>query len=310
MTYVTIIVLTFNRCELLKELMIELSRLTYKSLEIIVVDNHSTDGTERLIQTEFPQICYIRTAANLGASARNFGMERAGGDILLTLDDDVRGINDMDILKIDKLFKARPKLAAVNFKVIDHQTRRICNWVHHCRAEQFGDREFATYEITEGAVAFRRSALDQAGYYPDSFFLSHEGPDLAFRLIDRGYDVIYSPCIEVIHCHSHLGRRSWLNYYYDSRNQLWLAVRNFPASYAAIYLARGLVSMMVYSIRDRYFKYWLRGVADGLMGIGTVWAQRRVLKKKTVCRIRALDKNRPSLGYMIKTRLLKKGVRL
>ncbi|MFZ5568874.1 MAG: glycosyltransferase family 2 protein [Thermodesulfobacteriota bacterium] len=310
MTPVTISILTYNRSSLLKILVTDLTALSYQPLEIIVVDNHSEDATEQIMRTEFPDVIYERTETNLGAGARNIGMKRARGDIVITLDDDVRGVTDTAICEIVRLFQGRNRLAAVNFKVLDHQTGEICNWVHHCLPEGFCGREFNTYEITEGAVAFRKTALERAGYYPQHFFLSHEGPDLAMRLLDHGYDVIYSPNIEVIHCHSQLGRKTWTNYYYDNRNLLWLAARNFPLSYAIVYLIRGLGSMLVYSIRDGYFIYWLKGLRDGFRGMGEALRERRVLRKRTIRFLKEIDENRPDIRYMIRKRLLKKGIRL
>lgn len=310
MTKVSIAILTYNRSSLLIKLIRELLSLTYRPLEIIVVDNHSADGTEKLMKTAFSDVIYIRTDTNLGATARNIGMQRASGEIIITLDDDLRGLTDGDIIKIVKIFKSRRRLGALNFKVLDHKTHQICNWVHHLLPGKYGNQEFITYEITEGAVAFRKSALERTGYYPENFFLSHEGPDLAMRLLDNGFEVIYSPNIEVIHCHSQLGRKSWTNYYYDNRNMLWLAARNLPVSYTIIYLSRGLVSMLVYSLRDGFFYFWIKGLVDGMKGMNEALAQRKVIKKSTLRLIRSIDKKRPNLIYLIKVRFGKKGIRL
>jgi len=159
MTKVTISVLTFNRSSLLRELIPELLGLAYRPLEIIVVDNHSEDDTESLMQTEFPGVMYMRTDQNIGVGARNLGMEKASGDIVITIDDDIRGLTDSHLASIVKLFRTRPRLGAVNFRVLDHKTLKGCNWVHHRPSELFSLREFQTYEISEGAVAFRSAAL-------------------------------------------------------------------------------------------------------------------------------------------------------
>jgi GT2 family glycosyltransferase len=169
---------------------------------------------------------------------------------------------------------------------------------------------FLTYEITEGAVAFRKRALEEAGYYPDGFFLSHEGPDLAFRIINTGYDVVYNPAVSVIHCHSESGRRKWYNYYYDTRNQFGVATRNFPVGYSIRFLIRGIPSMLLYSIRDGYVMYWIRGVLDGLAGMRRWTEQRKVLSGRTMYKIRTIDARRPSLSYMLKRRLARPSARL
>ena len=307
---VTISILTYNRAPVLKELLMELRALTYRPLEIIVVDNCSADDTRKMIRSDFEFVRYFRTSENLGAVARNIGMENAEGDVIITLDDDISGIKDEDLVLIGKVFRDRPTLGAVNFKVVDFFSGNICNWVHHCDVEKFSETEFYTYEITEGAVAFKKRAIQIAGGYPTSFFLSHEGPDLAFRLIDNGFDVIYSNKIAVLHSHSDMGRKSWLNYYYDTRNQLWLAIRHFPPAYAIKYLARGWLSMFVYSVRDGFFLYWLKGIIDSIKNVPVIMKNRKVLTKKTMSIINRIDKKRPNIYSLIKTRLVKKGVRL
>ena len=307
---VTISILTYNRAPVLKELLLELRALTYRPLEIIVVDNCSADDTRKMIQEDFEFVRYFRTSENLGAVARNIGMENAEGDVIITLDDDISGIKDEDLVLIGKVFRDRPTLGAVNFKIVDFFSGNVCNWAHHCDVEKFSETEFYTYEITEGAVAFKKRAIQIAGCYPTSFFLSHEGPDLAFRLIDNGFDVIYSNKIAVLHSHSDMGRKSWLNYYYDTRNQLWLAVRHFPAGYMIKYLFKGWLAMMIYSIRDGFFRYWLKGVCDGLVGIKYAFESRRVLREGTMLFIKKIDKGRPKLKTLIKTKLFRRGVRL
>lgn len=304
--YISICILTFNRALLLRTLLRELSGLAYQPLEIIVVDNHSEDETEKMMKGDFPEVVYIRTEKNIGATARNFGMKAAKGEIIITLDDDVRGITDADIEYLSEKFRLSQKLGAINFRVLN-QEGDVCNWVHHCKEEEFYDKEFLTYEITEGAVAFRKETLLCSGYYPDNFFLSHEGPDLAFRIIENNYMVIYSGEVTAEHLFSEVGRMPWRNYYYDTRNQIFLAARLFPLGYAVRYLWRGLLPMFVYSVRDGYLFYWAKGIKDGFVGLRGALKERHVLSRRTISVIRGIDAMRPSTSYLVKKRLFKKG---
>jgi GT2 family glycosyltransferase len=307
---VSIAVLTYNRAQVLDTLLTSLKTISYSNLEIIVVDNHSEDGTEKLMNEKYPGFVYLRTDRNIGVGARNIGLKRARGDIVICLDDDVFGIDDAAIMNILEKFRIDPRIGASNFKVLDFYTGRLTNWIHHCRKEDYSDGFFKTYEITEGAVAFRKEALERAGFYPEYFFISHEGPDLAFRLINEGYDVVYSGDVSVRHCHSDLGRKSWYSYYFNTRNQYWLAARNFPISYALKYLFRGQVSTLIYSIRDGFFKYWIKAVKDGLLGLPRALDDRKIVTKSTRSVIKEIDKMRPSLFYMVKERVFHKGMRL
>ena len=307
---VTIAILTFSRAARLGELLASLSDVVSDGVELIVVDNNSQDTTREVVAGAGMPVMYLRTGANIGVAARNLGLRRASGDVIICLDDDVFGIDQHAVEIIRTAFANDPRLGAVNFKVLDPWTNDISNWVHHCEVERFADAMFATYEITEGAVAFRRTALAAAGWYADCFFLSHEGPDLAIRVIDRGYDVVYRGDIAVKHWHASEGRLPWRRYYYDTRNQYWLAARNFPLGYALRYLARGQISTCLYAIRDGYVVHWLRAVRDGVGGLRVILRERKTVSVKTMSTIRAIDANRPSWLYMSRKRLFRKAIRL
>lgn len=308
MPRITITVLSFNRVRLLRNLLQELRNLKYCDLEVIVVDNCSTDGTGSMVKSEFPDVIFHQTKENIGVGARNIGLRMATGELIVTLDDDIISFHDEDLESLVRFFSERKSLGAVNFKVIEPETGSLVNWVHHCRAEEYCDREFITYEITEGAVAFRKEALEKSGYYPEKFFISHEGPDLAFRLWDSGYEVIYSNVVTVKHFKAKEGRTAWRNYYYDTRNQYWLAGRNMPLGYALTYLARGQISMLVYSVRDGYFKYWLKAVYDGVKGLGETLRERKVLGDNTMKLLKEIDCKRPGYAYMIRKRLFQRKI--
>lgn len=306
---ITISILTYNRSSVLCILMDQLESLKYEPLEIIVIDNHSTDNTAIIVKERYPTVNLIRTDKNIGVLARNIGMKQAKGDIIITLDDDITDLSDEHLVNILSIFQKRPRLGALNFKILDQQGQ-ICCWAHHCTVENNHDKDFLTYEITEGAVAFRKTCLEQSGYYPKGFFISHEGPDLAFRIFENGFDVMYSNKVQVTHRYSDDARELWRNYYYDTRNQFWLAARNFPLSYSIGYLMRGVISMLIYSIRDRYFMYWLKAIKDAILGLREAMQERKILSSHTMNIIKQIDSSRPDILYIIKRRLFSKGMRL
>ncbi|WP_321371090.1 glycosyltransferase [uncultured Desulfuromusa sp.] len=308
--FISICILTFNRCEILEKLLESLSLISYSSIEIIVVDNCSQDNTENIVLEKFCNIIYHKTENNIGVAARNIALSMAKGDVIITIDDDIFGINDTTLVNISNYFSNDKTIGALNFKVLDAFTGDICNWIHHKKEENFHDKEFLTYEITEGAVAFNRKALTLSGYYPAYFFLSHEGPDLALRIMDSGFDVRYSPLVEVLHSHAQAGRKSWFRYYYDTRNQFLLAMRNFPVFYSIRFILKGAMSTFIYSLRDGFLWYWLKGVFDGLCAMIKYSSDRSVLSCKTMSLVYEIDRQRPSLLYMLKKRIFRKEMRL
>jgi len=305
---VSLVILTYNRPSLVRQQLEKLQRIAYIPFEVIVVDNHSEQPLDDIVnQYSFARL--LRMKENLGVAGRNRGIEAAHGDIVITLDDDVTGITDIDIERLISIFRD-PIIGAVCFKVLDELTGEIVNWCHHRKQEEYSDLQFITDEITEGAVAFRRDVVMQAGLYPERFFISHEGPDLALRIMNNGNNVIYTSEIAVRHSHATAGRPGWRRYYYDTRNLIWLVLRNHPFLMGIKALCIGLCAMLVYSIRDGFLRYWLKGVLDGIRGAPEILKQRTPANARTLALLRDIAPYRPSIWYMIKKRLLKKRVRI
>lgn len=298
---ISLAILTYRRNYLLQRQLAALSPWHEQLAEVIVVDNAAEASTVEICR-RFSWVRLIQPPRNLGAAGRNLAFEAARSDFIVTLDDDVLDFRPDGLSILLRLF-ADPTLACINFKVIEEGTGKLVNWVHHRPAERFANESFDTYEITEGAAAFRCAALKVAGGYPESFFLSHEGPDLAWRLMDRDWRVLYSPEITVTHLFAPEGRASWRNYYYDTRNTLWLAVRHLPLLYGAKLLLRQNSAMAYYSLRDGFSGTWLRAWAHALAGLPREWKGRKRLRPETMKRLKAIDAHRTSFLKAVVTRL-------
>jgi GT2 family glycosyltransferase len=299
---ISIVILTWNRRENLQELLDGLVSLRPLVCDIIVVDNHSEDGTAEMVRAEYPAYQCIQTEKNEGVSARNHGISAASGAVVITLDDDLLGLSRADLVRLENEFANSKKLGALNFQVVDFFTKRTCNWVHHRPPSHCGDR-FYTYEITEGAVAVRREAFEKTGGYCQDFFISHEGPDLAYRLMNLGYTVEFDGRICLEHKHADAGRQSWRFYYFDTRNTIWLAVRNMPWMKMPAYLVRSLGAMAVYAIRDGFFVWWLRAVWDAMVGLPKMLATRQPWTAQTGEWCKEADRHRPGFWTLVRQRL-------
>lgn len=304
---ISVIILTYNRRELLERLISSLLELRNVH-EIIIVDNGS--GGELDCSRYCKKLVYIKMESNLGVAARNIGMLQATGDILVTLDDDVSDITDSSLEFIRWRFYSSTSLGAINFKVVGPEHGEVVNWCHHRDPAKFADHEFETYEISEGAVAFRAETLRKAGYYPTLFFISHEGIDLACRILKSGYQVRYCPQVKVVHTHSDIGRSSWRRYYYDTRNSIWFVVRNYPFDMLIRHLVLNLGSMFLYALRDGYIQYWFKAIFDGIVGLPAAIHERAVIPPEVRAKIRAINRYQVGHCTMVKKRLFKRGIRI
>lgn len=306
----TVVVLTYNRKDVLSELLRQLSAMNRWDLEVVVVDNCSTDGSAEFVRMVYPRFRVVRPPFNMGAVGRNAGMAAARGRYVITIDDDILGLDGAALDAIAATFDHDPQVGALCFKVLDHYSKEVCNWCHPRDPRTSADTSFETCEITEGAVVFRRDVLNKVGLYPENFFISHEGADLAARIIDRGYRILYLPQVAVSHKYARAGRPGWRRYYYDTRNDFWLALRNYRPWYLLVHLLRRLPVTFVYALRDGFLSYWIKAVLDALWQVPQVLKQRRPISRATHQKLRLLNSEKPGLGYFLKHRLFARRVKI
>lgn len=211
--------------------------------EIIVVDNHSVDGSvdyleQRYPQKLFPMVRFVRSAHNLGfARANNIAIRQSRGEYVLLLNPDT--IVGEDALKASVDFMdAHEDAGAVGVRMLGAQGRRamesrrglptpmvsffkmlgFCNrWPHH---RLFGKYymgylpwdEPSQIEVVSGAYCMlRRKALDEVGLLDEDFFMYGEDIDLSYRVLKGGYHNYYLP-VDILHYKGESTQKSSFRY--------------------------------------------------------------------------------------------------
>lgn len=211
--------------------------------EIIVVDNHSADGSVDYLERRYPQMLYpmvrfVRSAHNLGfARANNIAIRQSRGEYVLLLNPDT--IVGEDALKASVDFMdAHEDAGAVGVRMLGAQGRRamesrrglptpmvsffkmlgFCNrWPHH---RLFGKYymgylpwdEPCQIEVVSGAYCMlRRKALDEVGLLDEDFFMYGEDIDLSYRVLKGGYHNYYLP-VDILHYKGESTQKSSFRY--------------------------------------------------------------------------------------------------
>ncbi len=306
---ISIVILTMNRYQMLTEHLELLCKQIHRDDEIIVVDNGSSDCTSQIVKELFPNIKLITLNTNIGCAGRNIGIEASSHEVIVTLDDDVIFADDKALENIRDYFMKNEKTAAMTMKILDMGGELlVLNWFHPKSVYEYANIEFETDYISEGAVAFRKKAINETGLYPMTFFLSHEGPDLAYRIINKGWEIWYNPHVSVYHKCSIIGKTSWRFSYFDTRNQIWLAIRNYPLRQAFIYIFYRLISTFIFCLQQRKLKWYFKAIFDGLMGIPREWKYRSVLSPQALTRLKSIRKDTPNLLYKIKVHFFRQAL--
>jgi len=293
---VTISILSYQRKETLRLSVRSAVEQNYPNLEVIVVDNASTDGSRQMVEEEFPTVKLIQLPENIGCAARNAGVAAAKGEIVITIDNDVLITTRDAVQSIIKAFEERPSAGCINFKILGGDGNLSArDWCHPRDWRQYENQEFLTDYILEGASVFRREAFERVGGYWGAFLIGHEGEDLALRFLDRGYDLLYLPSVCVTHLASATARPPTRIYYSFARNSIWVALRNHRPLAAVRAVAMDLVLMGFSSGRAGQWLAYFRGIIDGIKGVPRAITSRRSLSWTTYKRLREIRNLQPSL---------------
>ncbi len=305
--FVSIVILNYKRRDTLIKVLESSLRQNYPLLEVIVVDNGSGDGTVEFLEENYPDVRTVALEKNIGCAGRNKGIEAARGDVVVTIDNDVYFDSADEVVKIVRFFDRHPDAACVSFKVHNPYTGGLHarDWCHPRDYREYSEKEFETYYIPEGASAFRKEALDEVGGYYEPLFIGCEGYDLALRMIDRGYKIMYTPDVLVWHSMEPETRESWRPYYYYTRNYFWIAWKDYRFFSGLRYIVPKISMMLYFSVRTKFVKYFFKGVFDGLANLGMVSRDSTRIKRETEEKIKALAVFRPGLLSRFRKHLAK-----
>ena len=185
-------------------------------VEVIVVDNASTDGSPDLVADRYPEVRLIRNRDNLGfAGACNVGLEAARGRILVLLNQDTRvypGWREAlcRALQAPRAGVAGCKSLYADGETIQHAGGRIEWPLGMARHDGAGERDTGQWDVprqveyvTGAAMAFRRDVLEAVGLLDEGFWPGYyEDADFCYRVREAGYEVWYVPDALLVHAES------------------------------------------------------------------------------------------------------------
>ena len=295
---VSVVILYYKRREIIEQTLRSVVCQDYANREIVLVDNHSEDDLRTLTEQLAPEIRLIEMPENLGAcGGRNAGIRAAKGDIIVFIDDDVCFASSSEISKIVDAFERRPDMHGLALQICDPATGkvRVREWCHTRPYEEWVDREFETNWFGEGASAFRREVFDQCGVYYEPLYYGAEGHDMVVRILDRGFRLLHTPEIRVNHWASERGRTTGRQFYFFTRNFIWMAYKDYSWWNGVRFVVPKMMMMLYFAVRTSSYKPVLRGMRDGIKGLRRVHFDRTPISGKTIRYMAEHEKWRPSV---------------
>lgn len=242
---VSIIIVSWNVADLLRDCLMSIRTAGQGlALEVIVIDNHSTDGSTDLVQREFPEVHLFPQSENLGFSrAVNIGIHASHGRTLFLLNPDATlnattlptllgyldshadvGIVGPNIVNADGSRQISVNRfptfldQAIILTKLDHVWHNLAPIRDYTYADTSFDKPTRVDQVKGAAYLFRRTLLDELGTFDERFFLWFEEVDYCRRAANKGIGTVIVPNAEV----RHHGGRSFHQRYSIDKHRIFL----------------------------------------------------------------------------------------
>lgn len=253
----TVLITTKNRRDELRNAIHSILTQTVP-VEVLVIDDGSSDGTAEMVRTEFPGVRLVRHDEPRGYIVRrNEGTRLATADVVFSIDDDaVFSTPDVVGQTLDEFDHAR--VAAVGIPYVDVRVdSRVCQRAPDNHAV------YATGQFKGTAYAVRRDVFIRVGGYREHLFHQGEEGDYCIRMLEAGYVVRLGRADVIDHFES--PRRDFRRMdHYGVRNAVLFVWQNVPAPFLAVHLAVVVARCLVHTLEPRRLTTRLAGLFEGL----------------------------------------------
>tara|TARA_B100001741_G_scaffold302467_1_gene291646 strand:- start:101 stop:1138 length:1038 start_codon:yes stop_codon:yes gene_type:complete len=255
---VSVIIPHWNGIDILADCLESLNKNTYPNIEIVVVDNASTDGSSDWISSHYPHIKLIKNNKNYGyAGGCNIGAEASSGEYITFLNNDT--VQNEDFIEhLADFLNLNPQVSAVQPKILNYYDQNKFDYAGGCggwldilgfpfaRGRLFLNIESdnSQYEkirpifwASGTALMVRKKDFDLLGGFDNTFFAHQEEIDLCWKIHLYGNQVWSIPKAVVFHKNAiTLPMFSRLKQYLNHRNSMLMILSNFSLP-MTLYLA-------------------------------------------------------------------------
>ncbi|MER3523794.1 MAG: hypothetical protein C4326_06910 [Ignavibacteria bacterium] len=294
-TMVSIIIVHYNGLMLLRRCLASVFAQPYRPIEVIVVDNASSDGSVEMVKNEFPAARVIALNRNTGfAEGNNIGVREAVGEYLVLLNNDT----EVDAQWLPPLLDLmqQPRVAIAASKVLTdgvpqafYEMNGTINYLGYNIMRQFTDLSMVFY-AGGTSLMFRRSIAGEP--FLDEYFLYHEDVYLSWRMRLRGFEVRMAQASLVHHRGSQTTRReaSALITFYQTRNRVLNLLILYEASTLLKLLPMLLADVLATAMRAAFSVSWsFSGVMRAYAWIATHLGWLRARRKEEQAARRVSD---------------------
>jgi hypothetical protein len=292
---VSLIVLNWNGERFLAECIDSLSRLRYSPLEIIVVDNASTDGSRAMLAA-MKGITVVTNSANLGyAGGMNVGMKAAKGVYAATLNNDIT-VDPEWLGRVIPLMESDSSIGIAGGRQMNYFDREAIDALYsflHPSLIFFQEAFRKRYDprvhgsapaqvlgLSGASTIYRKRMFDELQGLDETLFAYHEESDLCMRAFLAGWKCVYVPRAVAYHRRNvSFNRVRGKMFFYLTRNRLLFIYKYSPFSLVLRNLGWILFTelriLRYVLFRERVLLSYARGIVQGFAGMAALQAVRR-----------------------------------
>jgi GT2 family glycosyltransferase len=237
---VSVIIPNYNGKDLLRECLESFGERNYHSVELIVVDNGSDDGSVEMINTDFPNVTLVEVPNKHGLGyVYNVGVKEANGEILVV------GFNNDEVLvpgwisKIVEVLQTNDGVDIVGGLRLKYDERDTVDSAGGIitlfkqknftgkRRDEITEQPLRFVEYVE-VPAFHRDLIEEIGYFSEEYEFYAEDLDFGLRANRAGYQVATVMDAVTYHHRGATSSKSVWARYYNERNRLRSLLKNLP----------------------------------------------------------------------------------
>ena len=265
----TVVIPNWNGIDYIRVCLDSLRAQDTDDFEVLVIDNASADGSDRVVEEEYPEVRLARMPENLGFSGGvNEGIRRTETPYVLLLNNDIE-CDPGFVRNMTRAIEEDTRIFSVSARMINYRERELLDdcgdfytvlgWgAQRGVGQKVTDprylRPAKVFSACAGAAIYRTAVFSEIGLFDTDHFAYLEDIDVGYRARIYGYENRYEPTAIVYHWGS--GSSGAVKYSdfkvrISARNNIWLCWKNMPAFY------RGLNAFPLWlgrTLKRRFFK--------------------------------------------------------